>query len=587
MRKTTILFILCSSIFLNSFSKERSPGGIPTFASPLKVYVDSTTKSIYWPMDLPFWIKLASSPDKNAPTFLLDQLSEEQDKKSEKKLENGIKLEISGRQFVRWLNYLTEKETSLKFFADGESPVVTDSFFGAPVYHSNTDIFFGVGLKYAVFGKDALSGVDSIKSSIDKGEFSDFKNPIELNTEKEYKINSYAVDKVGYASQIKTSRCIVDKTPPQSTYETKTNYIDDVLSISSTIKLHSTDKISGLKSIFFKIDNQSEFLPYAGQDFTLGSFTDGDHVLSFYGVDNVNNIESQVDYNYYLDRTAPVPQISIEGDNYVSDKNNFISTRSLVSLTAIDNKIGVQKIQYSINANKKSDTYENTFPITLSTGPLSVSYSATDKLGNISQKFDKTYIMDLTAPKTDYKITGPNYQQRTAIWVTKETAIEFISTDKGAGVKRIDYQIGNGKTENYSTPISIQQEDKYVIRYWSIDNVNNVENGNVFLIIVDNSNPEIREIFSVAPSDSLINNDGILVNSYPQNTSLFLAVTDQSAGIKNIWYSLNKGSELEYQNVILCDKTGDYNVKIRVEDNVGHIAEKTISFFIKAIKVSK
>jgi hypothetical protein len=584
MCKTAVLMVLCSGLFLRSFSDVNHSGGIPMFASPLKVYIDSTTKSVYWPVDLPFYVKLSTAPEKDAPTFLLNQLLDGQGKNGSEK---GITLNTSGKQFVRWLNYQTGKETLLRFFADGEPPVVSDSFFGAPVYYTKVDTFYGGGLKYAVYAKDAFSGVDSIKSSTDISEFNPYEKPIELDTEKEYKISSYAVDKVGYASSLKTRRCIVDRTPPISTHETQTNFFDDVLSVMSTIKLHSTDKHSGLKSMFFKFDNQTQFLPYTGQTFTLGSFNDGNHVLSFYGVDNVKNVESQVDYNFYIDRTPPVPQISIEGDNYVSDKSTFISTRSLVSLSATDNRIGVQKIQYIVNANTKIETYENAFPITLSGGPLNVTYFATDKLGNASQKSSKIFIMDPTAPKTDFKVTGPHYQQHTAIWVTKETALEFFSTDKGSGVKRIEYQIGSGNIETYSAPFSIPDEGKYPLRHRGIDNVNNIEDDNVFLIIVDNSNPVIKAIFSVPPADSLVNKDGASVYAYAQYTSLFLAATDQAAGIKTVWYSLNNGPEQEYHNVILCDKTGDHTIKIRAQDNVGHTTEETISFYIKAIEATK
>jgi hypothetical protein len=586
MRNFFSSFFMCTCIVMINLLQAQ----VAAPPTALKVYVDSSTNKIYWPMDLPFWVRLANSPEKDARTFLLDQYSEEAVSGADKKNNKGIKLEIPGRQFLKWIAQLNQRETLLRFYADGVPPVVTDSFYGAPVFVTKSDMFFGSGLKYSVFAKDALSGVDSVLTSVDKGTFTPYDKPFEFDAEKEYKICSYAVDKVGYASTLKTARCVVDKSPPQSIHETQTNFLDDVLSVSTTIRLHSSDKMSGVKSMFYKFENQTNFLPYTGQIFSLYNFSEGDHVLSFYGIDNVKNEENHVEYPFYLDKTPPVPQISITGDNFVLDKNTFISPRSLIAITATDNKIGVQKILYAINtfnANKKFENYENPFSINLSTGPLLVEYSATDKLGNVSQKYNKPFIMDPTPPKTGFKVAGPNYPQHTAIWVTSVTTLEFFSADKGSGLQRIEYQIGTGNIEKYDHPVSISNEGKYMVRYWGVDNVNNIEDGNVVLVIVDNANPEIKQIFSVAPVDSIVNNDGKIVNTYPQYTSLFLAATDQAAGVKMVWYSVNGRPELEYHNVILCDKTGDYAVKIRVEDNVGHFSEEVALFSVKAMDASK
>lgn len=586
-RSQILVVILCFCIFFTSYSQNDTVTKPPKFASPLMVYVDSTTKSIYWPMDLPFWVKLSTSDKNDALSFMLDQYSESPDVSGNKKLEQGIKLKNSGKQFIRWLNSHNGKVTLLKFYSDGEPPVVRDTFYGAPVYIAKAGRFFGSGLKYAISAKDALAGIDSIKASLDNLNFVTYKSPFELDTEKEYKISSYAVDKVGYASSIKTANFIVDKTPPVSAYEIPANYSDDILSVSATIKLHSIDKLSGVKSIFYKFDNQQKYLPYFGQTLTLGNFIDGNHVLSFFAVDNVNNKEEPVQYDFYLDRTPPVTQIEIEGDNFIVDKNTFLSPRSLVRLTANDKKTGVKKIQYMINAKQKIVTYENPFPVNIGAGNFTLSCFATDQLDNTSQKISKAFVMDPVAPKTDYKITGPKYQQNSAIWITKETDVEFYSIDKGAGLKNINYQIGNDKADKYEHPVRIQNEGRYVVKYWGVDNVDNVENSNAILLIIDNTKPDIKHLFSVAPIDSITNKDGKNINSYPQYASLFLAATDQSAGVKSIWYSINGGPQLQYHNVISCDKLGDYTVKIRAEDNVGHYSEDTISFLIKAVEVSK
>ncbi len=58
-------------------SKEAAPGsfdGPPQLPHPHKVYVDTVDGKLYWPADKPFWVRLAVSPDDNAPSFLLPKI---------------------------------------------------------------------------------------------------------------------------------------------------------------------------------------------------------------------------------------------------------------------------------------------------------------------------------------------------------------------------------------------------------------------------------------------------------------------------------------------------------------------------------
>jgi len=62
-------------------------------------------------MDMPFWVRLAASPNANAPSLLLQRVAPDPDIHSdittELYIEEGIELEIRGRQFIRWFNYIT------------------------------------------------------------------------------------------------------------------------------------------------------------------------------------------------------------------------------------------------------------------------------------------------------------------------------------------------------------------------------------------------------------------------------------------------------------------------------------------------
>ena len=87
--------------------------GPPIIPSPHKVYVDSVNNKLYWPMDKPFWVRLAVSPDADAPSYLLQRVTPDSEINTDQYNKQGIALEIRNGQFIRWFNYVTKAIPSL------------------------------------------------------------------------------------------------------------------------------------------------------------------------------------------------------------------------------------------------------------------------------------------------------------------------------------------------------------------------------------------------------------------------------------------------------------------------------------------
>lgn len=500
-------------------------------------------------------------------------------------LNEGIKLEMSGNQFVRWINGVTNKESRLKFYADGDPPVISDSLFGAPRYTSNQMLFYGKGLKCKIKAKDKLSGVDKTYYSIDGTSFREYIAPLDINNEKTYNMRYYSVDNTGYANVPRNIDLIVDLTSPSSEYRTLENFIDNVLSSKTKIKLSAEDKISGVENIYYKFGDSTDFSIYKS-NLPVSHLKNGEHVISYYSTDHVGNLEDKKEFVFYLDKEAPKPEVIVKGQYHEEGSKFYISAHSLIHLSATDDKIGVEQIYYAINNASDYLTYENPFPLSLKSGQFYISFYAKDKLGNTSTSEKKYYQMDLTPPETKNKVDGPSYAQRSTVWITQETKISLTAKDSESGLKKTDYIIGEDQPKKYEgSPIQITSEGNFLFRYFSYDNVGNREGDNVLLLIADNSPPDIKEIFSVSPVDTITKNEETIF-AYPQYTTLFLAATDMSSGLKGVWYTLNNNAEQEYYNSILCDKTGEYNITVLAKDNLDHISKKNIRFIIKKLDVS-
>lgn len=582
------LFLVCSVVLIGMFlfvqpvisqnQQEAQP-----IDHQKKVYKDVESNKLYWPVDLPFYVRLAVSPDESAPSFLLDEKVVETSSNKTEIVEEGIRLEISGNQFIRWINSVTSQETRLKFFADGNPPEIADSLFGAPVFEGNSDLFYGKNLMLKLKANDVLSGVNDIYYSIDGKPFQQYSDIINLDTEKSFNIRYYALDNVGYFNNPNRLVFTVDHTSPTTQKTIETNYIDNILSKSTTILLSSEDNLSGVNNIQYAFD-ENDYTAYR-KPIALQNLSNGEHKITFFSTDEVENTEKETVYDFYLDKQPPDPVLSIEGKKHVTENRFYVSVHSRVKLAAEDDKAGVDKILYKINDARDYIEYENQFPLSLKAGEFSITYYALDKLNNACKPRMEDFFMDIVPPQTKHVISGPHSAQRSTVWINRDTRIKLASEDDASGLDYITYVLGENTpdTFNINNPVRISNDGNFLFRYWGTDLVGNREGDNVLLLIADNTPPDIKEIFSVSPNDTIQSADGQMLSVYPIYTTLFLAATDMSSGLKGVWYSLNGGAEQEYFNSILCDEPGDYKIVIRAEDNLGHTATKEISFHVKKL----
>ncbi len=546
----------------------------------IRVHVDDETHAVYWPKDKKFWIRLATSEDDDASSFLLREMGPQSKLTSEDYFSSGITLDISGPQFIRWYNSVSRDTVALKFYSDGNAPTSKVTLIEAPLFEGSKN-FYGKGLKCTLESSDDLSGVADIYYSVDGDTFRVYNSTLTLDQEKPYHLRYYAVDKVGYAAEPEVVEFSVDLTPPVTRHESVNNFIGDVLSPGTTFNLASTDAISGLDNIFYKFDDAADFITYEGGEIPIEALNDGEHHLMYYSIDKVANTEEVIDYPFYLDKVPPVADIEVVGDNFApTEGNDYVSPRSKIELSATDNKIGVDHIEYTINAGDFTN-YNDPFGGPGTEGDFTVSYKAVDKLGNMSETKELGLRMDLKPPESKFDFTGAHYAQSGVVWMTRDTRVVLSATDNACGVLKTEYKIAEDPTTQYMDPFQIQEEGRYLLKYWSFDMVNNREADQSVMLIVDNTPPKIVETFSIVASDTTQTDTGDSMPVFPKFTSVFLATVDNSAGIDGIWYSINGAEEKPFSETLFFEENGTYNIKVRSQDHVGNESTTEFSFMIR------
>ncbi len=545
----------------------------------LKVYT-SSSKMVYWPMDKPVWIRLASSPEEGAQTFLLQTIQELAEGGKQERQTEGIRLEIPGRQFIRWVNYLTEEETLYKFIADGQPPETNLNLTDAPIYKSSKMTYYGRGLIGTLRSVDDLSGIEDAYISVDGVPYGVYENPLNLNQEKTYLVRHYAVDHVGYASKPVEVLFTVDLTPPTTTHTVTNNFLGDILSQQSVILLTSGDQLSGVREIRYRFDNESttrQYNPETG--IAVKDLPDGERVLHYFAIDQVDNVEVAREYRFELDRTAPEVEATLIGDVALVNDRQYVSPRTRVQLDATDLRSQPQSIQYRINELPYSE-YVTPFIPRVAPGEMKVIFKSRDRLGNESEPKTLDVVMDAMPPKSSHEFLGPHFSQGIgAVWLTGNTKVRLSAQDDLAGVQTTSYRLGNEAETTYEQDIVIPVEGQYMFSYWSIDRVNNREVSSPLFLIVDNTPPQILTIFSIDPL-RVEKEDGVDVKIFPINTLLYLTSTDNSANVRKLEFALNDEPYKAYGETLFFDKPGRFRISVRAEDNVQNQATQVTEFRI-------
>jgi hypothetical protein len=585
MKKLIIvnLMLMLPILCFGEESRKEAEKPAPPLQHEKKVHVDEKRESIYWPMSMPFWVRLTNSPAENAPSFLLQKVHLNSQQDSKKYAQQGITLEIQGRQFIRWYNKITAETTFLKFYADGTPPTTKITPVHSPSSGTGERIFYGKGLKLSVSAEDEISGVEAVYISFNGAPFEPYGDTISLDQEKTYHIRAYAVDHVGYAGTPVSIGFPVDLTAPGTSHEVQGDFSGSVLAGGSTIRLTAADMLSGLKNTYYGFDSQPEPSLYKGKDIPLDGLKDGEHQLYYYSLDRVLNRENRRVYTFYLDRTPPRAEGRFQGVHHQAGEKHFVSPRTKIVLSAEDNKIGEEKIEYSFGGDKYK-TYTGPFPLDLEPGEHMIRCRAMDKFGNMNTPAAMSFQVDGTPPITTREIKGAHFTQRNDTWITKDTVVHLAAGDDASGLSGIYYQLGEDVEpgyRRYDAPISISAEGRYLFKFHSMDNVGNRETDQTGILVVDNTPPQLVTTFSLVSKRGVTLDDGVTLAVYPRYTSLFLGAADNSSGIASILYRINKATEEVYTRAIRFQDEGTFSIKIRIEDNVGNVTNETIRFVIQ------
>ncbi|MFY0672835.1 MAG: hypothetical protein JXQ87_05500 [Bacteroidia bacterium] len=558
----------------------------PTFDK--KVYqADDNT---YVHKDLPIFLYFSTSEDAGAQKYRLTS-------KITSDFVNPMFFDTEGVNYIRhhWAvekssGKTVEPKVEVKFevYADGLAPATNSKFSGAPVYYAGGKVYYGKGLNIDLSSRDAVSGVEKTHFSINGNAYSAYSSALTMFSEGDNTIYYFSNDNVGNVENTRTKSFIYDVSPPITNSEINgIKYGDNILSPKTTITLPSTDNLSGLNRTLYNFDNGSDRRYYSA--INLGRLNDGEHTIYYYSFDNVKNEENKKSLKFYLDKIAPETSLDIDGDLCEKNGMKWVSERTVVKLSATDNKAGVYKIYYRVGRNRESVSseermdYASPISIPKNYGKHVLKYDAMDNVENLSRNEYLTVYMDNIAPETGIVYGKPQFFTRDTLFINSKTGITLPSSDKGSGVTKTEYAVDGGASKTYGGSFNLENHGHRTITFKSTDCVNNVEDQKTSKVFVDNKPPKVFHNFSI---ESIGTKGDLKV--YPNYTRLYLGATDRHVGTERILYSINGSAFSDYSSPQTLDiselnrfqQKKKYEVVVRAFDKLGNMTEEKIEFYV-------
>ncbi len=554
-----------------------------------KSYTDAEG-NLYWNKALPFriWISVDNSSEK----ILLES-------KEASKYVNPSYFDTEGPNFIRtrWeVDTVTkktiypQKEIRWPVITDGTPPIVKIHYSATSKNTINGTTYYGKGLSVELTAKDNFSGVEAIYYSINGQAYTEYKGKIVLDKNGDFNLKYYAVDNVGNAGKIKGNNDVnfsISTDAPITEHQIIGIAQNEVISMKTKIKLNVKASKAGTKATYYSIDGGKKQI-YNRKNVPVSMLKNGDHTLTYYSIDNVNNIEQEKTFNFYLDKLAPILTSDVLGDRYIVNDRIYFSGRTKLKLTAVDNKSGIDKTMYSIDGSEFKE-YTEPFYLPSIAGIHIIRYYAIDKMNNntsgtrsvkyeeYNHKVEKIYV-DLTGPTLSHKYIGKVFKTRDTVFINKKTQIMLIAYDKESGTDHIAYSFDGDQAEiEYERPFSIDKSGLHTLEYFGYDKVNNRNIGKIFFF-GDNEGPVPAHNFSIK---SIGNKEGLEV--YPAYVQLYISATDEMIGTQNIYYSINGKPEMKLTKLYVQGfMKGKINtVNVRAVDKLGNQTETEIKFFVE------
>ncbi|MEJ5265923.1 MAG: hypothetical protein WHT29_11460 [Bacteroidales bacterium] len=181
---------------------------------------------------------------------------------------------------------------------------------------------------------------------------------------------------------------------------------------------------------------------------------------------------------------------------------------------------------------------------------------------------------DSKPPITQLSVESTRKHMRKGkVYVSGKAKIVLSATDALSGIDKIMYSLDAGSYVEYTAPIELSEQKEYVLKYFSYDNVGNVEEVHTSIIVVDKTAPRISMEIKGDFYEQIL----------AGNASIIFRMEDTLSEPENLYYIVNEGAPSIYQKPLEASRLpqGEYLISYWAVDKVGNTSDTLrFSFYI-------
>lgn len=265
------------------------------------------------------------------------------------------------------------------------------------IYKTEKKDFLPKEAKLSLTSKDDLSQLKNIQYSIDRGNYKKYTTPLTITKDGDHIIIFKAYDNAGNLSKELSFSFYMDSTPPEvflvptvSPYFQGNNIYISPLTEG---EFKAIDTGSGVQGIYFSLDDGG-YSEYLGEKLAVKD--SGMHKIKYFSADNVGNKSAEMGLSFYLDKNAPIVEITTDDFIYFKGDQVIVTPKVKAEFKATDDGAGVQSILFSIDGGKYV-SYTEPFNVE-EEGEHTIEYYAVDNVLNTSTVEKLSFIVDATPP---------------------------------------------------------------------------------------------------------------------------------------------------------------------------------------------
>jgi hypothetical protein len=183
-----------------------------------------------------------------------------------------------------------------------------------------------------------------------------------------------------------------------------------------------------------------------------------------------------------------------------------------------------------------------------------------------------TTLSDTIPPTTNIFFNGTTGENS---WYISPLIITLTATDDLSGVNHTMYKLDTENWNIYTNPLTIYDDNKHIIQYYSVDNAGNIEEIQSRNFDIDQTPPRTTHSFS-----GDIGFNGWYIGS----GTFFLTAIDNTSGVSHIFYKFDSGGWIEYTVPMVLDTDGIHTLKYYSIDIAGNTEQEKGPFYFKLDK---